>query len=124
MVKHINNKEKRKNRYFALQWHLTAKCSNFCSHCYLQNSTSYNSEIKNELSVSECFKIIDDFFEMLKTWDIKGRIAFTGGDPLLKNEIFDLIKYAIDKKIDVEILGNPEFLDRDIAWELKKLGVS
>lgn len=52
------------------------------------------------------------------------RINFTGGDPLLREDIFDLIGYARKKGILVGILGNPNHLDYETACKLKKLGVS
>lgn len=116
-------KVQNRRRYFTLQWHVTAKCPNRCIHCYLMNSEGYKSEIENELSFNECVKIIDDFETMLKAWNIQGRINFTGGDPLLKPEIFDLIKYARDKNISVGILGNAEHLNIKIVSKLKALGI-
>lgn len=109
-------------RRFALQWHLTARCSNTCSHCYLRNTEEEKRELKNEMALGECFKIIDDFHETVTSWNVKGRIYFTGGDPLLKRGIFSLIEYSHKKGIDVGLLGNPS-LDYHIAKRLKDLGV-
>lgn len=117
-----NNKEESKRR-FALQWHLTAKCSNKCTHCYLRNTEGEQQELENELSLEDCFKVIDDFCATVMSWDIKGRIYFTGGDPLLKKEIFSLIEYSRNKNIDVGLLGNPNFLDYQMAKRLKDAGV-
>ena len=111
-------------RYFTLQWHVTARCQNQCNHCYLQESEGYESEIKNELTLSDCLKIIDDFFQMTKAWKVGGRINFTGGDPLLKPEIFDLIEYARRRDVDIGILGNGESLNSGTVSRLKELGVS
>jgi len=111
------------NRYFTLQWHLTAKCPNSCAHCYLQDSDSYLSEIENELAKSDCLKVIDDFYQTTRAWKMPGRINFTGGDPLLKSEIFDLIKYSSNKGINVGMLGNPEYLDYETARKLKGSGL-
>ena len=113
-----------RKRRFTLQWHVTAKCSNRCTHCYLQNSEGYRSEIENELSLSDCLKVIDDFYRTTTAWNIPARVNFTGGDPLLKPEIFNLIEYATKKGITIGILGNPEYLDYKTALRLKELGVA
>ena len=107
-------------RHFILQWHLTAKCPNNCAHCYLQDSDAYVSEIDNELSMSDCLKVIDDFHQTTQAWRMPARINFTGGDPLLKSEIFDLTKYTSKLNIMVGILGNPEYLDYETARRLKE----
>lgn len=46
---------------FTLQWHITAECDQNCKHCYMHDSDSYESEVNNQLDISECMKIIDDF---------------------------------------------------------------
>jgi len=114
----------RRRKFFTLQWHVTAKCFNNCAHCYLKDPEGYESEIKNELSLSDCFQIIDDFCTTLKIWNIRGRINFTGGDPLLKDGVIELIKYAKERDIEVGILGNGELLTSQTALILKEAGVS
>lgn len=108
---------------FVLQWHLTAKCDQHCQHCYMSDSSTYLNEIKNELDLNTCFRIIDDFSEAIEQWGVSGRINFTGGDPLLKKEIFDIIAYTRKRNINVGILGNPNHLDFETASKLKELGV-
>ncbi|MCD6489936.1 MAG: radical SAM protein [Thermodesulfobacterium sp.] len=117
-------RELKPQRVFTLQWHVTARCENSCSHCYLQESEGYKSEIENELPLEECIKIVDDFHRMVERWNLLGRINFTGGDPLLKPGIFELIKRAREKNISVGILGNGEFLDLKTALKLKRLGIN
>jgi len=106
--------DRHRRRYFTLQWHVTAKCSNRCEHCYLMDSPEYKTEIENELSLNDCLRIVDDFYQWIKAWNIQGRINFTGGDPLLKTGIFKLIKYSHNKGITVGILGKPELLTRKV----------
>ncbi|MEK6646703.1 MAG: radical SAM protein [Candidatus Firestonebacteria bacterium] len=110
--------------HFTLQWHLTAQCDQNCMHCYLYESSSYEREIKNELSFEHCCKIIDDFSNTFKNWGMPIRINFTGGDPLLRKDIFDLLRYARNKEIELGILGNPNLLNHDIAKKLKDVGVT
>jgi len=122
--KRIGSKDRKSKKYFTLQWHVTAKCPNACAHCYLKNeSKEYKSEIRNELSFEDCIKVIDDFYSMTKSWNVGARINFTGGDPLLKEGIFDLMKYANSKGIAIGILGNGEYLNEDTVFRLKEAGV-
>lgn len=111
-------------RCLSLQWHITARCPNRCSHCYMQDSEGYKSEIENELSGEECLKVIDDFHRLTQMLSVEGTINFTGGDPLLKPEIFELIKYACQRNITVGILGNGEYLTPETVSRLKMSGVS
>lgn len=119
-----NNISVREDEFnFALQWHLTVRCDYRCQHCYVYGSSTYKQELKNELDYETCLTVIDDFYEMITRWGVRGRINFTGGDPLLKEEIFDILDYTQRKGISVGILGNPDHLDYDIASHLKELGV-
>lgn len=110
---------------FSLQWHITAKCDQRCKHCYMYDSPSYKSEIDNELSFDECKSIINDFMLTLKKWSRKGAIFFTGGDPLLRDDFFDILKYANSKGIyPIGIAGNSYHLEIGTALKLKEYGVT
>ncbi|MFB6089261.1 MAG: hypothetical protein ABEK36_05775, partial [Candidatus Aenigmatarchaeota archaeon] len=63
-----NNTEK-----FTLQWHLTNRCGENCSHCYIDKLSK-----TDELSFEECKRIIDDFKDTIQEWSVPGKINFTG----------------------------------------------
>ena len=84
---------------FYFQWHITEKCNMRCSHCY---QADYDS--KNEMSFEELKGIADKIFMVLKKWMKKGRIALTGGEPLINPHLFNLIKY-LDKNDEIEKIG-------------------
>lgn len=110
---------------FFLQWHITAKCDQKCKHCYMYDSLFYKSEVQNELSLSDCKSIVDDFLYTLGSISRKGSIYFTGGDPLLREDFFDILKYTSNKNIfPIGIAGNSYHLDLNIALKLKKYGVT
>ena len=114
---------------FILQWHITAQCQQRCRHCYMYDESSYASEIGNPLSTGECFSAIDNFLEMLtKLSDEYGvslmpAINFTGGDPLLRSDFFDILSYAKERNIYIGILGNPNLITPSLARKLKEYGV-
>lgn len=109
---------------FTLQWHLTTKCSQNCMHCYIgREDDDYQIETRNELDTEACTKIIDNYLESFSSWGVPLRISFTGGDPLLKKDFFEIAKYAKQRNISIGILGNPNFLDISTAKELKKIGI-
>jgi radical SAM/SPASM domain protein of ACGX system len=112
-------------RFFLLQWHLTANCDQHCKHCYMYDEPTYESEMKNCLSLEQCKQVIDDFSNMLSELDIKGRINFTGGDPLLRKDFFEVLEYANSKKniSRMGILGNPFHIDEKTARRLKESGI-
>ena len=118
-VKDFNNHN---SRPFQLQWHLTALCQFACAHCYLTESSTYRNELDNELDFKTCVKVVDDYYASFKNLASSLKITFTGGDPLLFSQFYDLVAYARDKDILVKVLGNP--IDENTAKLLAKAGVS
>jgi radical SAM protein with 4Fe4S-binding SPASM domain len=90
----------------------------------MHDSPTYESEVKNEMDFDSCIRVIDDFNQALNEWGFLGKINFSGGDPLLREDLCDLISYANVKGIQVGILGNPDLLTIETAKKLKDVGVS
>ena len=88
-------KKRRLERFdFGVQWHVTASCDQKCKHCYMYDSPFYESEVKNELSLDQCKLILDDIASTCQRWNVKSTLALTGGDPILRKDFFDILKYA------------------------------
>lgn len=112
----------RKNE-FLLQWHVTARCQQHCKHCYMYDEPTYISECENELSFEECITVLNDYEDFCNKMNVDGRITFTGGDPLLRKDIFELIYEAKKRGFVVGILGNPFLVENDIPRKLKEVGI-
>lgn len=119
-------KEKNTDRYaFSIQWHITARCDQSCKHCYMHHSPTFQSELQNELSLMNCKTIIDDFIYTLKYYNSLGTIVFGGGDPLLREDFFDILNYVKSKiEIPVAVMGNSYHIDKSTAKKLRDSGVS
>ena len=113
-----NDKVEHKTPIFSIYWDLTTNCLNHCKHCYVKRNDI-------ELSILDCKKIINDFNLLIKRLACKGKICFSGGDPLLYPEFLDLIDYIRDLIPDVilEIIGNPELLNEEILESLTSLKI-
>ncbi len=90
-------------------WSLTKACNLNCRHC----SVSAGKKLYNELSLEEIFVILNQ----LKKLNIK-KIELTGGEPLLRKDLFAIIKYAKKKGFIVKLLTNGSLLTKKM---LKKL---
>lgn len=84
---------------FYFQWHITEKCNMRCSHCYQANYYS-----KNEMTLQELKVAADEIFRTLNKWKKKGRIALTGGEPLISPNLFPLAKY-LEKSDEIQKIG-------------------
>lgn len=97
-----------------IYWELTYKCNLNCRHCYVKDR-----ELKTrELSTSECLKIIDEL-ACLKIFEI----TFSGGEPLMRDDLLDIVRYTTNKKIAALITTNGTLIDYNMANKLKKAGL-
>lgn len=96
-------------------WNCTRTCNLKCKHCYADSgSKSYNGE----LNTKEALNFIDNLQEFKVPV-----ILFSGGEPLLRKDLFELIKYSKERNIRSTISTNGTLIDRDIAVKLKQCGV-
>jgi putative heme d1 biosynthesis radical SAM protein NirJ1 len=99
-----------------LVWNCTNTCNLKCRHCYA-NST--NEKYEGELSTQEAKIFIDDLGELKVPV-----LLISGGEPLVRKDIFDLIQYAKKNNIRSTVSTNGTLIDKEMALDLKKYGVS
>ena len=96
-------------------WNCTRTCNLQCIHCY---ANSDSKKYKGELTTKEAKAFIDDLQEFKVPV-----ILFSGGEPLIREDIFELIKYANRNKIRSTISTNGTLIDKGVAAKIKQLGV-
>lgn len=99
-----------------LAWNITKRCNFKCKHCY-SDATENKSE--EELSLEEIKKIIDEMKELKVPV-----ILLSGGEPMMHEHIFEIIKYIRESGIRVSISSNGSLISKSAAKMLKDLGVS
>ena len=92
---------------------LTYHCNLRCQHCCIVG------ENREELALQEVKCIIDQLFEM-KTFIL----LFSGGEPLIRSDITDILSYARKLNFRVELFTNGTLLDRNLAREFAGIGVN
>jgi len=97
-------------------WNVTKACNLRCIHCYAKAD---NNPAPDELTTEEGFKLLED----LAQFGVPV-ILFSGGEPLVRPDILDLIHKAVSLGLRTVISTNGVLIDHSLAKELKKLGVS
>jgi radical SAM protein with 4Fe4S-binding SPASM domain len=100
---------------FHIQWHITNFCNLRCRHCYQDDFSK-----EKDLGWPELRKISDHILTAMKIWGKSACIHLTGGEPLLKPELFPLLEY-LDTDVCVEELGlitNGLLLDDGVTRKL------
>ncbi len=96
-------------------WNSTRTCNLKCIHCY---SNSESKKYEGELDTKEALRFIDHLAEFKVPV-----ILFSGGEPLLREDLMTLAAHARSKGIRPTISTNGTLLDRELAASLKDLGI-
>lgn len=86
-------------------WEITGACNLRCKHCLSDSG----KPLPNELNTQEAKKLIDTL-EMMKVFNI----SFSGGEPLIRPDIFELLEYASQKRIGIDLLTNGALITKEI----------
>ncbi len=96
-------------------WNCTRTCNLKCRHCYMDSD---NKKYQNELSTEEAKKFIDDLAEFKVPV-----LLFSGGEPLIRPDFFELAAYAMEKGIRPTISTNGTLITREYAQKIKDIGI-
>ncbi len=112
-----------KPKSFHFQWHVTEKCNLKCGHCYFEPEL-----LKNELSTKQLFGVFEQYLELIKQWGLSrenNRISITGGEPLMRKDLFELIQkfHEHKDKTRYSLMTNGTTLNEEHAEKLKELEV-
>ncbi|VAW38093.1 Radical SAM domain protein [hydrothermal vent metagenome] len=93
-------------------WEITAECNLKCLHCIV----SADKKQANELSTKEALSLINQ-------WAAMGvrDITFSGGEPLMRADFFELARAAKEKGCTIGLATNGLCVTPDIAVKLREL---
>ncbi|NJB67604.1 12,18-didecarboxysiroheme deacetylase [Desulfobaculum xiamenense] len=97
-------------------WNMTRRCNLKCVHCYAQ---AVDPEGKDEISTEQAKVIIKD----LANYGAPVML-FSGGEPLVREDLPDLAKFATEQGMRAVISTNGTLITKEKAAELKKIGLS
>jgi AdoMet-dependent heme synthase len=100
---------------FYLSLAVTNRCQGRCVHCY---SFLQRKDERPELTTAELKSVIDQAGRLGVF-----QIIFTGGEPLLRADILDLVRHARRRGILTRLNTNSLLLDRKTGAALKKAGL-
>jgi radical SAM protein with 4Fe4S-binding SPASM domain len=95
-------------------WEITNQCNLSCIHCF----TASGKRPHDEMDTGECRRVIDSMAVLGV-----GTIGWTGGEPLLREDLEELAGYARDRGIASNITTNAVLLDERRAQGLLDAGM-
>jgi len=97
-------------------WELTKRCNLHCAHCRAEAGEVDSS---GELDLGEIQRVIDNIAAHYKPI-----MVLTGGEPLYRDDIFDIAGYAGKKGLPTALATNGTLIDEATAGRIRDAGFS
>jgi len=110
-------------RPYVVSWNLTYRCNLACEHCYLDAGGApqvgtENFADRSELGTEECFKVIEE----IAAFAPECLTILTGGEPLLRRDILDIVRRAAERGLWVVVGTNGVRITENVAKRLAEAG--
>lgn len=97
-------------------WNVGRRCNLRCVHCYSQ---SHNESYEGELDHDQGLALIEDLGKFKVPV-----LLFSGGEPLMRPDLFELIQHAKKNSMRAVISTNGTLITKEVAAKLKDFGLS
>lgn len=115
---HVRSRKSFDHSPMLVFYELTRACDLVCLHC---RACAQKRRDPNELDTTQSKRLIDQLGE----FPDPPMLILTGGDPLKRHDIYELIEYAVDSGIDVSITPSATpLVNRDSIRRLRDAGIS
>jgi radical SAM protein with 4Fe4S-binding SPASM domain len=98
-----------------LSWNVTLKCNLKCSHCYIN---AKESRLPDELSTDAAKMLIHQITEVSRPL-----LILSGGEPLLREDIYEIIRYGADRGLRMGMGSNGMLIDDEVTKRLEDAGM-
>ncbi|CAM2059698.1 AdoMet-dependent heme synthase [Desulfovibrionales bacterium] len=98
-----------------IAWEVTRSCNLACRHC---RAEAHLEPYLDELSTDEALTLIDAFSQVSRPI-----LIFTGGEPLLRPDIFELIEHANDLGLRCVLASNGTLITTEVTKKICTTGI-
>jgi AdoMet-dependent heme synthase len=98
-----------------IAWEVTRTCNLSCIHC---RAAAQDRSYEGELSTAEAFALLDNVASFAKPI-----IILTGGEPLLRPDIFEIAAYGKTKGFRMTMAPNGTLITPEKARQMKEAGI-
>lgn len=98
-----------------MAWEITSKCNLKCVHC--RSASGIHSAV-GDFTLEKAKKFIDD----LTQW-ASPVIVLTGGEPLMREDVFDIAAYGTSKGLRMAMATNGVLVNDDVCEKIKASGI-
>ena len=112
LMSEVNARAQRLGIPLSTHLDITYRCNERCEHCYLDH------EDKGEMTTSEIKGILDQLAEAGVFF-----LTISGGEPLLRQDCFEILRYARKKLFNVKLKTNAILIREAQARLIRELGI-
>ena len=98
-----------------LAWEITGKCNMNCIHC---RSSSSMGTAEGDFSLTEAKALIDEITSFAKPV-----VVLSGGEPLLRKDVFEIASYGTSKGLRMALATNGALVDDAVCHRIKESGI-
>lgn len=95
-------------------YEVTSKCNLNCLHCHAKGRYK-----KDELDTKGAKRLIENLADVL---DFR-MLVFTGGEPFVRKDIFELMGHAREMGFEVVVATNATLISKEVARKMREMGV-
>ena len=99
-----------------IAWEVTRRCTLHCVHC---RASAQDIPYENEFTLDECQQFLDSMLQFTPP----PIMILTGGDPMMREDIYDIIQYGKSLGLRMVIALCGEHLGSEIMRRLRESGI-
>lgn len=103
-----------------LFWESTIKCNLTCAHC---RRVEDDDTVDADMSTKQAKMLIDQLAQLGKDQGFMPILVFSGGEPLCRSDIFELVDYAAAASLKCALATNGTLIDETVAQKIKTAGM-
>jgi radical SAM protein with 4Fe4S-binding SPASM domain len=104
---------------YVISWNITRRCNERCEHCYIEAGAITREDAEGELSTEECLDVVDQ----LALANPEALLILTGGEPLLRKDVFQIARRAADRGLWPVVGTNGVLIDDRVTERMIAAGV-
>jgi radical SAM protein with 4Fe4S-binding SPASM domain len=117
MMKHPTEPARKLRLLF---WESTIKCNLTCAHC---RRVEDDETVDRDLSTAQAEHLIDQLAALGRNQGFMPILVFSGGEPLCRHDIFELVDYAVEQDVKCALATNGTLIDSAVARRIKASGI-
>ena len=103
-----------------LFWESTIRCNLTCAHCRRIES---DEQAFRDLTTAQAKDLIGQLAELGKCQPMMPVLVFSGGEPLCREDLFELVRYARSLGIIPALATNGTLIDTNVAGQIHESGI-